>query len=124
MQFTWRVFIQLDSIHQTTGHLPHTLPHDPSKPPSHRIPTFEGRLFVTNTHVHEAAAAFTEMSKAACRMGGTALLLIDFQRAFVTGYWASHFGFDQVQPIREAAQQTAKLFESGIVKSIPILSSR
>merc|ERR1711879_121533 len=53
-----------------------------------------------------------------------ALLLIDFQRAFLDGYWAKHFGLDEVRPIDRAAKRVATLFSSGRLASIPVLSSR
>lgn len=38
-----------------------------------------------------------------------ALLLIDCQRAFLDGYWAQHFGTDQVEPIERAFANTIAL---------------
>uniref|UniRef100_A0A7S4PTA9 Isochorismatase-like domain-containing protein n=1 Tax=Alexandrium monilatum TaxID=311494 RepID=A0A7S4PTA9_9DINO len=39
----------------------------------------------------------------------TALLLIDCQKAFLTGSWALHFGLDQVKPIENAFRNTIEL---------------
>ena len=39
------------------------------------------------------------------------LLLIDLQRSFTKGSWASHFGIDQVEPILNAFKKTKALLE-------------
>eukprot|EP00667_Euglena_gracilis_P022730 EG_transcript_25409 len=57
-------------------------------------------------------------------MARVAVLLIHFQRAFLDGYWAMHFGADQVVPIRRAAERTARLFERGVLGRLPTMSSR
>lgn len=41
----------------------------------------------------------------------SALLLIDCQKAFLTGSWAQYFGLDQVGPIRQAFANTLSLLQ-------------
>jgi len=53
-----------------------------------------------------------------------AVLLIDFQRAFLDGFWARHFGVHQVAPIRQAAERTAALFAQGVFSHLPVMASR
>ena len=61
----------------------------------------------------------------------TALLLIDFQKAFTTGSWAQRFGGEsQLQDIARACKEVAKLLDGTegaarmIPSNIPILSTR
>eukprot|EP00929_Paragymnodinium_shiwhaense_P092170 TRINITY_DN52047_c0_g1_i1.p1 TRINITY_DN52047_c0_g1~~TRINITY_DN52047_c0_g1_i1.p1 ORF type:complete len:231 (-),score=48.93 TRINITY_DN52047_c0_g1_i1:149-841(-) len=55
-----------------------------------------------------------------------ALLLIDMQKAFTVGQWASHFGGEQqVTDIARACEEAGKLLESGrLPASTPILSTK
>lgn len=54
------------------------------------------------------------------------LLLIDLQKAFTVGGWASHFGgVEQVTDIERACAETAKLFKSGFLpEDTPVLCTK
>merc|ERR1711934_512072 len=54
-----------------------------------------------------------------------ALLLIDWQRSFIDGPWAQHFGRHQVGPIAEAVTRTAALFQDrDTLQGVSLLCSR
>ena len=54
----------------------------------------------------------------------TCLLLLDFQRAFLDGIWARHFGLEQVKDIQSASEKVSSLFKSGSLRNIQIICSR
>jgi hypothetical protein len=55
----------------------------------------------------------------------TALLLIDFQRGFITGTWAEQQGgAEQVLPIADAAGRLADLYATDTISSLPSLATR
>ena len=69
-----------------------------------------------------AASSSTATSEA---RRDTALLLIDFQRGFITGTWAKQQGgADQVLPIADAAARLADLYATDTVSSLPSLATR
>lgn len=53
-----------------------------------------------------------------------AILLIDFQRAFLDGQWARGYGLEEVQPIVTAAANTAEAFDRGWLDSVPAIYTR
>lgn len=58
-------------------------------------------------------------------MPPAALLLIDMQKAFTTGSWASHFGGPkEVEDIERAGQEAVQLLRSGRLKGMPILCTK
>ena len=74
-----------------------------------------------------AASPSTSASEAAnmALQCDTALLLIDFQRGFITGTWAEQQGgAEQVRPIADAAARLADLYATGMVSRLPSLATR
>ena len=70
-----------------------------------------------------------EVAAARSSARGVALLLIDFQRAFLDGAWAQRFGLadGDLEPIVQAVQRTVDLFESPsspIIHGLPIMATR
>jgi nicotinamidase-related amidase len=68
----------------------------------------------TKRGLKHAATAYSEV----------AVLLIDWQRAFLDGVWAQEFGLEQVGPIVTAATNTAEIFDRGILAPLPIIATR
>jgi len=73
----------------------------------------------------EAADDQTRDSNGSGAAPKAALLLIDFQKAFVEGSWAKWFGIKQVADIVRAGKETTQLLTSGrLPKNTPVLCTK
>lgn len=90
-----------------------------------RVGTASSPLPYRDKRRHSSSAAAAAAAAQRPARPHTALLLVDFQRGFITGEWAEEQGgAEQVLPIATAAARLADLYASEKLAAVPALATR